>query len=81
MSMSRKDYVALAEVLGDCLSAYAPSSATAAASSATSAAAIHYTIARVADRLALDNERFSPERFIAHASAHALDISMEEATR
>ena len=74
MSMSRKDYVALAEVLGDCLSAYAPSCED-------EAGAIRYTIARVADRLALNNERFDPERFIAHAKAHSLDIAMKAATR
>ena len=73
MSMSRKDYVALAEVLGDCLSAYSPSCEG-------EAGAIRYTIARVADRLALENERFNPERFIDHANDHALDILIKAAT-
>ena len=61
MSMSRKDYVGLADVLGDCLSTLASSSA------GPQEAAVRYTISRVADHLALENERFDPERFIAHA--------------
>ena len=72
MSMSRKDYVGLAETLGDCLSAYA---ATPHLPERSGAEAIRYTIARVADHLALENERFIPETFIDHASAHATEAT------
>ena len=65
MSMSRKDYVGLAEVLGDCLDRFGRSSA------GPQAATVRYTISRVADHLALENERFDPERFIAHALERA----------
>ena len=64
MSMSRKDYVGLAEVLGDCLNTYAP---TPERSHTAAAGAIRYTIGLIADHLAIENERFNPERFIAHA--------------
>ena len=70
MSMSREDYVGLADVLGDCLSTLYSSTGEARlrlSDVGDQEAAVRYTISRVADHLALENKRFDPERFIAQA--------------